>query len=77
MAKLREQIRVNRANRSSVLQVPPKELEDSPSPNKVHREPPIKTRIEQGIQIYSDSRASEKSPSQHNDSSLVRPDEPI
>ena len=73
MEKLKEQIRVNRATRSSVLQVPPKELEDSPSPTKVHREPPIKTRIEQGIQVYTESRASEKSPSPHSDITRVTP----
>jgi hypothetical protein len=58
MEILREQIRVKRANRSSILQVPTQELEDSPSPTKVHREPPMKKQIEQGIQVYSESRAS-------------------
>lgn len=55
--------------------MPAKELEESPSPTQVHREPPVKIQVDQGIKIYNESRASQKSPSAcRNTSSEPKPE---
>lgn len=45
-------IRQKRESRSQLLNIPAQVLETSPSPSKVHKEPPFKKQKELGIQIF-------------------------